>query len=202
MRIRTLRRRTLGYKSAARDGPHSGFYILLLANHKNITDRKIGLGGEMSETLKSILICIALSIAPISELRGGITYGIGLGGLDPWLTYIICVIANMIPVPFIILFIRRILQFMDRRGGVLSKISGWLQDRAQKKIAIYYKYALFGLYVLVAIPLPGTGAWTGALIAAILDLRLKNALPAIALGVATAGIIMLVLSLGVVGLFS
>ena len=155
----------------------------------------------VGETIHSYLICALLSMAPISELRGAIVTGIGLG-LSPVLLYFICVVCNMLPIPFIILFIRKILHLMKSWGGIFERVASWIEKKAHKNMDIYYKYAVFGLYIFVAIPLPGTGAWTGALIAAFLDLRLKNAIPAIAAGVATAGIIMLVLSLGVKGIIS
>jgi len=153
----------------------------------------------VGETIHSILICALLSMAPISELRGAIPMGIGFG-LQPALVYAVCVVCNMIPVPFIIVFIRKILHIMKGWGGFFGKAAKWVEKKAHKHMNIYYKYAVLGLYIFVAIPLPGTGAWTGALIAAFLDLRLKNAVPAIGAGVATAGIIMLALSLGVKGI--
>ena len=99
------------------------------------------------------------------------------------------------------MFIRRILGWMARRGGKLGKIAAFVERHAHKKLEIYRKYEMLGLFILVAIPLPGTGAWTGALIAGLRDLRLRYALPVIGAGVAAAGIIMLALSHGVAVIF-
>ena len=82
-----------------------------------------------------------------------------------------------------------------------SGIAKWLKDRAHKKSETYYKYEMLGLFLLVAVPLPGTGAWTGALVASVMGLKTRRAIPSIFLGVAAAGIIMLTLSLGVASVF-
>ena len=148
--------------------------------------------------LKAVIICILLSMTPVAELRAAMPVGVAMG-LPPILLYIVCVAANLLPVPFIILFVRRVLSWMSSKGGKLAKAAEWVDSHAQKKLRIYYKYELLGLFVLVAIPLPGTGAWTGALVAAILGLRLKHSMPAIALGVAVAGILVMLLSLGIFG---
>ncbi len=147
--------------------------------------------------VKKVLIAAFLSMVPVAELRAALPVALA-SGLPAAFSYILCVFCNMIPVPFIILFIRRILTWMDGRGGKLRDISHWVENHAQKKLEAYHKYEVFGLYVFVAIPLPGTGAWTGALIAAFLGLRLKYAVPAIFAGVATAGLIMMAVSLGVI----
>ena len=121
-----------------------------------------------------------VSMAPVVELRGGIPIGVGLG-LPLWQAYLAAVIGNMVPVPFIILFIRRIFKWMR------AKIPP-LESKAHLKGQLVRKYKYLGLVILVAIPLPGTGAWTGALVAAFLDMRLRDAVPSIFLGVLIAGI--------------
>ncbi|MBP3378737.1 MAG: small multi-drug export protein [Clostridia bacterium] len=132
---------------------------------------------------------------PIVELRGSVPFGVGMDlPLIPVL--IVSIIGNMIPVPFIILFIRKIFEWMKKKSQKLGSIAEKLEARAAKKGDILVKYEMLGLFVLVAIPLPGTGAWTGALVAAMFNLRLKNALPAITLGVVAAGFIMSVVSWG------
>ena len=83
----------------------------------------------------------------------------------------------------------------------LSGIARWLKERAHKKSETYYKYEMLGLFLLVAVPLPGTGAWTGALVASVFGLKIKRAIPPIFLGVAAAGVIMLTISLGAVSVF-
>ena len=143
-----------------------------------------------------ILLC---SMVPIIELRGAIPLGWATN-TPWWLTYRLAVVGNMIPVPFIILFIRRILNWMAGKGGFLKKVSDWVMEHGQKKLEAYKKYEVAGLYLFVAIPLPGTGAWTGALIAALLGMRLKHSVPTIFLGVLTAGLIMLLVSFGIINI--
>ena len=109
----------------------------------------------------------------------------------------VSILGNLLPVPFIILFIRQILAWMKAKSRRLRGIAEKLEARAQAKGDILVKYETLGLFILVAIPLPGTGAWTGSLVAALFDLRMKHALPAIFLGVITAGLIMSVVSYGV-----
>lgn len=145
---------------------------------------------------KSFFVCILMSMAPVVELRGALPYGISKA-LPILPLYIACVLGNMFPVPFIILFVRKLLSWMQSNGymeGIVRRI----EHHAQKNIQIYYRYKLLGLFILVAIPLPGTGAWTGALVASLLGLCLKHAVPAIAAGVATAGLFMLWISFGIV----
>ncbi len=141
-----------------------------------------------------------ISILPIIELRGAIPAG-ALLGLPLWSNYLVSVLGNFLPVPFILLFIRRILAWMKTTKR-LAKIALWLEEKAQKKSDQVMRYASLGLFLFVAIPLRGTGAWTGSLIASLLDMRMKYALPAIFLGVLTAGAIMSLASYGVVGIFS
>ncbi len=136
------------------------------------------------------------AMLPVVELRGAVPIGLGMG-LPHIPVLIVSILANMVPVPFIILGIRHVFRWMRSHSARLERLASRLEARAAKKADLIYKYKLFGLYLLVAIPLPGTGAWTGALVAALLDLRLKAALPAILAGVATAGLVMYLLSLGV-----
>ena len=143
-----------------------------------------------------LLICALMAMAPVVELRGALPAGLAMG-IPALPLYVLCVVCNLIPVPFVIVFIRRILAWMARRGGTLGTVAGWLERHAHKKLEVYRKYELLGLFILVAIPLPGTGAWTGALVASLLGMRLRSSLPAIFLGVVIAGCIMLALSLGV-----
>lgn len=136
-------------------------------------------------------------MVPIIELRGAIPMGAALD-IPFYINYIVSVVGNMIPVPFILLFIRHILHWM-KKVPKLDKIAIWIENKAEKNKAKVLKYATFGLYVFVALPLPGTGAWTGALVAAMLDMRMKRSIPAILLGVMTAGVIMSLASYGAIG---
>ena len=131
---------------------------------------------------------------PILELRAAIPFGAGLG--LPWLEcYLICVLGNMVPIPFILLFIRSILRWMKKIKHI-DKVAAWIEKKAEKHSHKVMKYAFFGLLLFVGIPIPGTGAWTGALVAAMMDMRMKYALPAIFCGVLIAGFIMSGISYG------
>ena len=136
------------------------------------------------------------AMLPVVELRGAVPIGLGLG-LPHIPVLVVSILANMIPVPFIILGIRHVFRWLRRHAPKLERLVSKLEARAAKKADLVRKYELLGLYILVAIPLPGTGAWTGALVAAVLNLRLKTAFPAIFAGVVTAGVVMYLLSLGV-----
>ena len=143
------------------------------------------------------LMVLGIAALPVFELRGAVPYGVAMDlPLVPVLA--VSIIGNMIPVPFIILFIRRIFAWMKRKSAWLRGIAERLEGRAHSKgHQMLVKYETLGLFILVAIPLPGTGAWTGSIIAALFDLRMKNAFPAIFGGVIAAGIIMSVISYGV-----
>ena len=136
--------------------------------------------------IHAVALTFGTAMVPVLELRGAIPVGVATG-LSPLAACAIAVLGNMVPVPFILLLIRRIFD--------------WLERRAHLKGRVVRKYRLPGLIILVAIPLPGTGAWTGALVAALLDIRMRHAVPAIFLGVAIAGAIVTVLTYGVVQMF-
>lgn len=147
--------------------------------------------------MKNLFYIFFISMAPLIELRGAIPVAAALD--MPWIeSFIVSVIGNMIPVPFILLFIRKILAFMKTKKS-LAPIANWILDRAAKRTDNVLKYEGLGLFLFVAIPLPGTGAWTGALVAALLDMRFKYALPSIFFGVVCAGFIMSGISYGFLG---
>ena len=147
--------------------------------------------------LWDIIYTFLLSMVPIIELRGAIPLGAGLG--LPWyINYIVCVIGNFLPVPFILLFIRAILNWM-KKVPKLDKIAIWLEARAAKKSDKVNKYATLGLLVFVALPLPGTGAWTGSLVAALMEMRLKHSLLSVFCGVLIAGVIVTLIAYGALG---
>ena len=133
---------------------------------------------------------------PVVELRGAIPLGIGLGLPAP-LVMLTAMAGNLIPVPFLILFTRRVFEWLRRKSARLEHVVARLEKKAASKEKLLKRYELLGLCILVAIPLPGTGAWTGALVAAVFNIRLKHAFPAIVLGVLIAGIIVTLLSCGV-----
>jgi uncharacterized membrane protein len=120
-------------------------------------------------------------------------------GLDLplWVAIAVSVIGNMIPVPFIILFIRQIFKWMRKVNSTFARIVDKMEEKANKHRDKVTKYGFWGLFILVAIPLPGTGAWTGALVAAVMELRFKTALPAIFAGVIAAAVIVSIVTYGV-----
>ncbi len=145
-----------------------------------------------------ILLTFLVSMVPVIELRGALPIGVGFG-LDPVLALVVSILGNMVPVPFIILFIRKILDWM-KRFDKFRLIAEKLEAKAKKHEGKIQKYEALGLFFLVAIPLPGTGAWTGSLVAALFDIRLKTAVPIIFAGVVTAGIVVFLITYGVVAI--
>lgn len=150
--------------------------------------------------MKTGIITFFMSMIPVIELRGALPYGV-IGGLSVQEAFIICVLGNLVPVPFIIIFIRKVFEWMRGKSDKLNRVVLRMEAKADAKKDIVQKAEFFGLVVLVAIPLPGTGAWTGALVAAMLDMRLRRAFPAIAIGVIIAGLIVSALTFGVGTLF-
>ena len=147
------------------------------------------------------LFTMLVSMIPVIELRGGLPFGVALG-LPYYLAFPAAVIGNLIPAPFIIVYIRRIFELLRRYLPSLNGLIDKLEKKAHLKGKKVQKYQYLGLWLFVAIPLPGTGAWTGSLAAAFLGMRLKKAMPAVVLGVLTAGCIMLGLTHVGVNLFS
>lgn len=140
-----------------------------------------------------------ISMLPVVELRGGIPYGVGFG-LEPLEAFIAAVLGNMLPIPFVLLLLNGILKWMKKQDNFFGKFADWLERKAYRNSGTIEKYKALGLFILVAIPLPGTGAWTGSLVAVVLGIKNKLAFPIIFLGVMTAGIIMLLVSYGVAAL--
>lgn len=151
-------------------------------------------------TLGNIIMTFIVSMVPVIELRGAIPLGV-LNGLDVGTAMIVSIIGNLVPVPFIIIFIRKIFKWMQKKSETLAKIVHKMEAKADKKKDQVLKYEFWGLMILVAIPLPGTGAWTGALVAAMLDMKLTRAFPAIVLGVLIAAIVVTVATYGVASIF-
>ena len=141
-----------------------------------------------------------ISMAPLVELRGAMIYA--AANDMPFLqSFICCVLGNMLPVPFLIKFSKGILLYLakvDKIGWVFQKII----DRGNKKAAEIGGWELLGLFLFVAVPLPGTGAWTASLVSALLQLRIKKSLLAIGAGVIACGIIMGALSFGIANIIA
>ena len=145
------------------------------------------------------LIC---AMIPIIELRGAIPLGAALG-LPWWQNYIISVIGNFLPVPFILLFINAILRWMaNSKVKFFNKVANWLFAKAEKNREKIEKYAFWGVALFVAIPLPATGAWTGSLVAAVFNMKFWKSLLSAIIGILIAGVVMTLVSYGVVALFA
>ena len=152
------------------------------------------LGGKLS----SEFIALFVSMLPVLELRGGL-FAAKLMDIEFFRAFHICFIGNMLPIPFILVFIRKIFSLLKKNRKVEEVIEKF-EARSLRKADKVIKYRLWGLFLFVAIPLPGTGAWTGALVADLLDIRFKHSLPTITVGVLVAGIIVSCLSYGLLGL--
>lgn len=152
-------------------------------------------------TLGKCIFTMLVSMLPIIELRGGLPFGVALG-LPYYLAFPFAVLGNIIPAPFIIVYIRKVFLLMRKYMPRLNRMVDRLEEKAHLKGKQMLKYETLGLWLFVAIPLPGTGAWTGCLAAAFLGMRLKKAFPTVLLGVITAGCIMLALTHVGINLFS
>lgn len=148
-----------------------------------------------------LLYTALMAMVPVVELRGAIPFGHNALGLNIWLAVGASVVGNLLPIPFIIIYARRVFAFLRRKLPWLNRMVDKLERKAEGKQDTVNKYGFWGLCVLVAIPLPGTGAWTGALVAAFMDMRLKKAMPAIALGVLIAAVAVAFLTVGVTAVF-
>ena len=152
-------------------------------------------GGITSIAFGKEILVFIISLLPILELRGGLIAA-ALLGLDPIPSYIISIIGNLLPIPFILLLINKILDWM-RKSKHFSKIANWLDSKVEKHKGQIEKYGYLGVILFVGIPLPGTGAWTGSLIASVLEMDKKKTFLSVLLGVFLASIIMMVLSFGI-----
>lgn len=150
-------------------------------------------------TISNELILFVISMVPILELRGGLlAAGPMWMNMDMWKAIPISIVGNLVPIPFILLLITKIFDWM-KNTKKLKPIVEKLEKKAMSKSANIEKYEFWGLVVFVGIPLPGTGAWTGALIASLLGVRFRKAFPAIVLGVLLAAFLMTILSYTIIG---
>lgn len=153
------------------------------------------LGGKVSGEV----IIFIISMIPILELRGGLLAASPALLNVPILRAIpICVIGNLLPIPFILLLIERVLNVMEGIPG-LGKVAVWVRQKADKNKGQIEKFGFWGLVLFVGIPLPGTGAWTGSLVAALLHMKFGKAIGAILCGIVMATVIMSLLSYGLLG---
>ena len=153
------------------------------------------LGGKVSGEA----IIFIISMIPILELRGGLLAASPALLNVPILKAIpICIIGNLLPIPFILLLIEKVLNGIERVPG-LSKVAIWVRQKADKNKSQIEKFGFWGLVLFVGIPLPGTGAWTGSLVAALLHMKFGKAIGAILCGIVMATVIMSLLSYGLLG---
>ena len=146
-----------------------------------------------------VIIC---SMIPIIELRGAIPLGAFLG-LPWWQSYLFALLGNMIPVPFILLFINKFIGWMSRsRVKFFNKIGNWLLRKAEKNRGKIEKYSFFGVCLFVAVPLPVTGAWTGSLVASTIGMKFWKALLSCFLGVLIAATVVTLIAYGALAAFS
>ncbi|MDE6284316.1 MAG: small multi-drug export protein [Bacilli bacterium] len=158
----------------------------------------VGLFGFLGATmLGKNLTIFFISMLPILELRGGMLAACLLG-LKPFMSLLICIIGNIIPIPLILWFITPVFNWFKKKK-FLSKFANWCEKHAVKSQGKIDKLKYYGLFLFVAIPLPTTGAWTGCLIAALLGLDKKKSCIAAVCGVFVAGLIMMLLSYGLLG---
>lgn len=165
---------------------------------KKIVNGIVGLFGTLGSIpfIKEIIVFL-ISMCPILELRGGLIAA-SLLHLNPIISYIICVIGNILPIPFILWFISKILNGMrNSKKSKIKNIPLWLDKKVDKNKSKIEKYGYLGLVIFVGIPLPGTGAWTGCLIASVLEMDKKKSLLAAIIGVLMASIIMMIISFGI-----
>lgn len=154
---------------------------------------------ETELAMTNELLVFITAMIPVAELRGAIPLGLAQG-LSPAKVFVLSVIGNMVPIPFLILFSRPVIKYL-KRFAILKNILSRIEHSATKKAHKIKGYVIAGLFAFVAIPLPGTGAWTGSLIAAILNLRLKYALLAIYAGVIGAGVLVTLAGMGIIHIF-
>lgn len=151
---------------------------------------------ELLEEVKREILVIIVAAMPLSELRGAIPLGISLG-LSPIHSTIISILGNMMIVPILLKILNPLMNYLERTA-LFSKFIGWVKRRTMKRTRnTIKKYSLLGLFILVAIPIPTTGAWTGCIAATLLRIDYKNALFVILSGVFTAGIIVSTISYGI-----
>ena len=158
------------------------------------------------ETVGKEMCVFFCSMIPIIELRGAIPMGAAfnatIGGMPFWLTYILSVVGNILPVPFILLFIKKVIRWMSvSRVKIFNKVANFLLNKVEKKRDKIEKYSFWGVCLFVAIPLPATGAWTGSLVAAMIDMKFWKALLSCLIGVMIAGVIMTIISYGFAAIF-
>ena len=155
----------------------------------------------LSTTLGKFIMTFLISTLPVGELRFGLPYGI-LAGLSLPVAMLAAILGNMLPVPFIIVFIEQVFIWLRRHLPKLDSFITKMEKKAEAKQDLVDRYGALGLILIVGIPLPGTGAWTGSLVAALMKMKLRKAIPCIYLGIVIAAILMTVITkLGIFAFF-
>ena len=156
----------------------------------------------LGQYISAKVLIFLVSLFPILELRGGLLAAspafldVPMMTALPW-----CIVGNLLPIPFVLLLIEKILQWMEH-WDLTRGLALWLKRKADKNKGQIEKYGFWGLVLFVGIPLPGTGAWTGSLVAALLHMKFRKAMPACILGVLLASVIMCFISYGILGIFA
>ncbi len=145
--------------------------------------------------LKAIILTFLISMVPVIELRGGLPFGVAQG-LAPLYAALISIAGNLLPIPFLLKLVPKVFDFL-RDKKYTRRLIAWLEKKAEKNRKTIDKYGWLGLYILVAVPLPGTGAWTGALVSSCFKMKFWPSMAAIIVGVLTAGAIVLGITYGV-----
>lgn len=177
------------FDNAKYHGPE--YFIIFNQRNKSMLDWLTGtLFGKVISTF-------VISMVPFIELRAGLPFGIA-SGLSMPAALVSAILGNLVPVPFIILYIRKLFSWLRTWSTWFEKLVSGLEQKGRLKGETVSKYGVFGLILLVAIPLPGTGAWTGALVAAMLDIRMKRAIPAVFIGLILSAAIVSFITMGVI----
>lgn len=167
-------------------------YFMTLSATENLAGKMVHLFGD---TIPSWLTVLIISLFPILENRGGMIAA-RLLNMNMLQAFIISYLGNLVPIPFILLFIKKIFEWLRKIKG-FDKIIKHFEAKAEKNRDKINRGKQWGLLLFVAIPLPGTGGWTGALMASLLEIPPKKAFPIIALGVLIAGLIMTTVTYGI-----
>ncbi len=157
--------------------------------------------GVLGGAAPSMVIVAIISMMPILELRGGFIAA-AIFGIPIWQAIPICIIANILPIPFVLWLMTPVFDWLKKHTKLLGRFAAWLEKKAYKNVDKVQKYEFWGMVLFVGIPLPGTGAWTGAMVASVLNMSWKKAMPAILLGLLLATCIMCAVTYGIPALVS
>lgn len=152
-------------------------------------------GGIVGSIFGKYLLIFLLSVMPILELRGGLIAA-ALLNMNPYTSLLVCLIGNILVIPFVLFFFEKVIEFLSK-AKFFDKIFTWFKKKTLKHKNVIEKYGYLGILIFVAVPLPGSGAWTGCFLADLLGLNKKKSFFAALLGVVVAAIIMMIVSFGI-----